>query len=239
MSEETQPRQRALHASAWFRIPQHRWLVDDSPPHSCARPIIISCPPLAAGVEESGEGGGGYAREMSPAFIAAEMALFRAQAKEVDIVITTALIPGRPAPKLWLADMVESMKPGSVVVDMAAEAGGNCEATVPGQVVRTPNGVTVLGFTDLPSRLPGQASTLYASNLAKLLNVCFTSKPAGGAKDGPRELIVDASDDVVRMSVVTHGGAVMWPPAPLALPPPSPAAAKPVKKELTPEEQSA
>ena len=107
---------------------------------------------LTVTIKESGEGQGGYAKEMSKEFIDAEYALFRAQAKEVDIVITTALIPGKPAPKLWLKDMVELMKPGSVVVDLAAEQGGNCEYTKPGEVV-VEHGVTIVGYTDLPSRM--------------------------------------------------------------------------------------
>ena len=109
--------------------------------------------------EEEGSGGGGYAKEMSPAFIAAEMALFRAQAAEVDIIITTALIPGKPAPKLILADMVEGMRDGGVIVDMAAEQGGNCELTVPGEI-STAHGVKIIGYVDLPSRLAAQSSQL-------------------------------------------------------------------------------
>src|SRR5690606_20373184 len=118
--------------------------------------------------EEEGSGGGGYAKVMSPEFIAAAMALFRRQAEEVDIIITTALIPGRPAPKLITADMVAAMKPGSVVVDLAAEQGGNCELTVPGELA-VHHGVTIVGYTDLPSRLATQSSELYATNLRHLL----------------------------------------------------------------------
>src|SRR5690349_11498764 len=118
--------------------------------------------------KEEGSGVGGYAKVMSPEFIAAEMALFAQQAADVDIIITTALIPGRPAPKLITADMVASMKPGSVIVDLAAEQGGNCELTSPGEVVKK-NGVTIIGYTDLPSRLAAQSSQLYATNLRHLL----------------------------------------------------------------------
>ena len=124
---------------------------------------------LTVTIAESGEGQGGYAKEMSKEFIDAEMALFRKQAAEVNIVITTALIPGRPAPKLWLKDMVEAMKPGSVVVDLAAEAGGNCDLTKPGEAVEH-NGVTVIGYTDLPSRMANVSSELYGTNLWHLLD---------------------------------------------------------------------
>ena len=124
---------------------------------------------LTVEIEEDGSGTGGYAKEMSKEFIDAEMALFREQAKEVDIIITTALIPGKPAPKLILEDMVEMMAEGSVIVDLAAEQGGNCELTVPGEVV-VRNGVTIIGYTDLPSRLPTQASQLYATNVRNVLS---------------------------------------------------------------------
>lgn len=168
---------------------------------------------LEVTIQEDGEGQGGYAKEMSPAFIAAEMALFRAQALEVDIVITTALIPGRPAPKLWLKDMVEAQKPGSIVVDMAAEAGGNCDLTQPDQIVRH-QGVTILGFTDLPSRLPTTASNLYGQNLVHLLT------DLGGASGWK----IDLNDEVVRGALVTHAGAITWPPParpPVATPAPA------------------
>ncbi|MSP91173.1 MAG: Re/Si-specific NAD(P)(+) transhydrogenase subunit alpha [Myxococcales bacterium] len=174
---------------------------------------------LEVTVTEDGEGGGGYAREMSPAFIAAEMALFRAQAREVDIVITTALIPGRPAPKLWLADMVEAMKPGSVVVDLAAEAGGNCELTVPDEAV-VRHGVTIVGFTDLTSRLATTASQLYAQNLVHLL----TDFGGAQAMDADaRDFRLNGDDDVVRGGLVLRRGELVWPPA--ARPAPSPESA--------------
>lgn len=112
---------------------------------------------LTINIEEDGSGAGGYAKEMSKEFIEAEMALFAAQAKDVDVIITTALIPGKAAPRLISKEMVGSMRPGSVTIDLAAEAGGNIETTVPGQSVRTPNGVTCVGYTDLPSRCAGQA----------------------------------------------------------------------------------
>ncbi len=162
---------------------------------------------LEVTVAEDGDGGGGYAREMSPAFIAAEMALFLAQAKEVDIIVTTALIPGKRAPTLITREMVEAMRPGSVVVDLASEQGGNCELTVPGSVT-THRGVHVIGYTDLPSRMAEQASQLFGTNLCHLLD------DMGGAA-GFR---VDLADEVVRTMTVAHGGAVTWPP-------PKPAAA--------------
>lgn len=169
---------------------------------------------LELSVEEDGTGVGGYAKEMSPAFIAAEMALFKAQAKEVDIIITTALIPGRPAPKLILTEAIDVMKPGSVIVDLAAEAGGNSEATVPGERITTKNGVTVIGYTDLPSRMAPTASQLYGMNL-----VHFLSDLGGSEKWN-----VNLEDEVIRGALVTHEGNVTWPP---------PAAAHPVEVKKT------
>ncbi len=169
---------------------------------------------LVLDFEEEGSGVGGYAKVMSPEFIAAEMALFRRQAEEVDIIITTALIPGKPAPKLITADMVELMRPGSVIVDLAAEQGGNCELTVPDELV-VRHGVTIIGYTDLPSRLPTQSSELYATNLRHLLtDLC-------PRKDG--ELVLDLDDEVVRAATVVKDGEVVWEPPK----PPPPAAAKP------------
>jgi H+-translocating NAD(P) transhydrogenase subunit alpha len=164
-------------------------------------------------VEEEGEGGGGYAKEMSPAFIAAEMALFAAQAKDVDIIITTALIPNRPAPVLITEEMVKSMKKGSVIVDLAAENGGNCALTQPGSVVEQ-HGVHIIGYIDLPSRLAPTASVLYGNNLAYLL------EDLGGAEN----FHIDLDDEVVRQSLVVHEGTVVWPP-PRKEPPPAPAKA--------------
>lgn len=161
--------------------------------------------------EEDGSGAGGYAKVMSKEFIEAEMALFAEQAQEVDIIITTALIPGKKAPTLITRDMVESMKAGSVIVDMAAEQGGNCEVTQPNQVI-SHHGVTVLGFTDLPSRMANQASQLYGTNLCHLLS------DMGGAEN----YRIDVEDEVVRGALVIHQGAVTWPaPKP---PEPTPAA---------------
>ena len=168
--------------------------------------------------EEEGEGAGGYAKVMSPEFIAAEMALFREQAKEVDIIITTALVPGKPAPKLITRDMVESMKRGSVIVDLAAEQGGNCELTEPGKVIEH-DGVTIIGYTDLPSRLPAQSSQMYATNLRHLLTDMSPNK------DGT--VVVDMDDEVVRGATVVKDGEITWPPPPpkISAAPPKPAAA--------------
>ncbi|NND35519.1 MAG: Re/Si-specific NAD(P)(+) transhydrogenase subunit alpha [Gammaproteobacteria bacterium] len=167
--------------------------------------------------EEEGSGGGGYAKVMSEEFIAAEMALFAEQAKEVDIIITTALIPGKPAPKLITAEMVESMKPGSVVVDLAAEQGGNCELTVPGEVA-VRHDVTLIGYTDLPSRLAAQSSQLYGTNLRHLLTDMCPEKNG--------ELVVDFEDEVVRGATVSKDGEITWPP-----PAPKLSAAPPPKAE--------
>lgn len=173
---------------------------------------------LEVKIQESGEGGGGYAKEMSPEFIAAEMALFAKQAKEVDIIVTTALIPGRPAPKLITREMVESMREGSVIVDLAAENGGNCDLTEPGKVV-VHNGVSIVGYTDLPSRMATQASQLYGMNLYHLLD-----DMGGGAK-----FHIDLEDEVVRGAIVTRNGEILWPApkkeAPVVVAAPKPAAA--------------
>ncbi|KAK6068386.1 NAD(P) transhydrogenase, mitochondrial [Seiridium cupressi] len=164
-------------------------------------------------LQEDGSGAGGYAKEMSPEFIAAEMKLFTEQAREVDIIITTALIPGRPAPKLITKSMVDIMKPGSVIVDLAAEAGGNCERTEAGKLI-TSNGVKIIGYTDLPSRLPTQSSTLYSNNIVKfLLSMAPQEKSYG----------IDLADEVVRGAIVTLNGKAL-PPAPRPAPPPAPAA---------------
>ncbi|MBI1795887.1 MAG: Re/Si-specific NAD(P)(+) transhydrogenase subunit alpha [Candidatus Eisenbacteria bacterium] len=174
---------------------------------------------------EEGAGVGGYAKVMSEGFQKAQRDVFAREAKDADIVITTALIPGRPAPQLITVDMVRSMKPGSVIVDLAAEQGGNCELTVPGEsVVR--NGVTIIGYTDLASRLAKQSSTLYANNLLRL------TEELCKAKDG--RLNVDMNDEVIRGTTVIKDGAITWPPpppkltaAPTAKPVPMQPAAKP------------
>jgi NAD(P) transhydrogenase subunit alpha len=165
---------------------------------------------------EEGSGGGGYAKVMSEGFQQAQRAMYANQAKEVDIIITTALIPGKPAPKLISAEMVQSMKPGSVIVDMAAEQGGNCELTVPGEAV-VRHGVTIVGYTDLASRLAKQSSTLYGTNLFRLTEeLCKT-------KDG--RVFVNMEDDAIRGLTVINQGNVTWPPpAPKVAPTPPPAA---------------
>jgi len=176
---------------------------------------------LEVSVKEDGTGQGGYAKVMSPAFIEAEMKLFAEQARDVDVIITTALIPGKRAPVLITKDMVDSMRRGSVVVDLAAEMGGNCEATVPGEAVDV-GGVTIVGYTDLPSRLAEQASTLYATNVVNLL------EEMGGAAG----FTVDDDNDIVRPMTVVKAGALTWPP-PAAAPAPA-APAQPAAKAPSP-----
>ena len=155
---------------------------------------------------EEGSGTGGYAKVMSEGYQNAQWELFARQAMDVDIIITTALIPGRPAPRLITAGMVETMKRGSVIVDLAAEQGGNCELTVPGEVV-VRHGVTIIGYTDLPSRLARQSSTMYATNLLRLLEELCP------AKDGA--IVVNMEDEVIRGTTVVKDGAVTWPPPPV------------------------
>lgn len=149
---------------------------------------------------------GGYAAPSSPEFRDKQLAKFRELAPSMDIVITTALIPGRPAPVLWTRDMVEAMKPGSVIVDLAAERGGNCELTVPDQKITTPGGITIVGFTDFPSRMAAQASALYGTNVRHMLSDLTP------AKDGA--IVHDMDDDVIRGATVTHAGSITWPPPP-------------------------
>jgi len=160
---------------------------------------------------EEGSGGGGYAKVMSEGFQQAQREMYAKQAREVDIIITTALIPGKPAPKLITADMVKSMKPGSVIVDLAGEQGGNCELTEPGKVV-VRHGVTIIGYTDLPSRLAKQSSTLYSTNLFRL------TEELCKAKDGV--INVNMDDDAIRGLTVVKDGSITWPPPPLKLPAP-------------------
>jgi H+-translocating NAD(P) transhydrogenase subunit alpha len=155
---------------------------------------------------QDGAATGGYAAPSSPEFREAQLAKFRELAPEIDIVITTALIPGRPAPKLWLEDMVAAMKPGSVVVDLAAERGGNCDLTVAEQVVESANGVRVIGYTDFPSRMATQASTLYSTNIRHMMDDLTP------ARDGVP--VVNMDDDVIRGATVTKDGAVTFPPPP-------------------------
>ncbi|QBG37617.1 Re/Si-specific NAD(P)(+) transhydrogenase subunit alpha [Litorilituus sediminis] len=171
--------------------------------------------------EDTGSGDG-YAKEMSKAFIEAEMALFSQQAKEVDIIITTAMIPGKPAPKLITAEMVASMKPGSVIVDLAAAGGGNCELTQPGKVVNC-EGVKIIGYTDLVSRLASQSSELYANNLLNLAKLLCKEK------DG--QIAIDFDDVIIRNMTVVKGSDITFPPPPIQVSaaPTNPAKQKPEK----------
>ena len=177
---------------------------------------------------QDGAATGGYAAPSSPEFRDKQLQKFRELAPRMDIVITTALIPGRPAPVLWTADMVAAMRPGSVVVDLAAERGGNCELTVADQKVVSPNGVTVVGYTDFPSRMAPQASSLYATNVRHLL------ADLTPGKDGA--IVQDMEDDVIRGATVAHAGAVTWPPPPpkvqaIAARPPAPRPKEPTPAE--------
>ena len=180
--------------------------------------------------EEEGSGGGGYAKVMSEGFQKAQRKMYAEQAKDVDIIITTALIPGKPAPKLITADMVKSMKPGSVIVDLAAEQGGNCELTEPGEAV-VKHGVTIVGYTDLVSRLARQSSTLYATNLLRVVEDMTPEK------DGT--ITVDFEDDAIRGLTVIKDGEITWPPPPLDLPaPPAPKPAAAVAPKVEEKKKS-
>ncbi|MEQ8375114.1 MAG: Re/Si-specific NAD(P)(+) transhydrogenase subunit alpha [Roseibium aggregatum] len=180
--------------------------------------------------QQDGAATGGYASVSSPEFREAQLAKFRELAPEMDIVIATALIPNRDAPKLWLEDMVKAMKPGSVIVDLAAERGGNAEGTVKDEKVVTENGVTIIGYTDFPSRMAAQSSTLYATNIRHMLTDLTPEK------DG--QIVHNMEDDVIRGATVTHEGEITFPP-----PPPKvqaiAAKSKEKPKELTAEEKRA
>jgi NAD(P) transhydrogenase subunit alpha len=174
---------------------------------------------------------GGYAAPSSPEFREKQLEKFRELAPDMDIVITTALIPGRPAPVLWTKDMVEAMKPGSVIVDLAAERGGNCELTKADEKIVSDNGVTIVGYTDFPSRMATQSSTLYSTNIRHMMTDLTPEK------DG--QVVHDMEDDVIRGATVTYQGEITYPPPP---PKVSAIAAAPKKekpKELTPEEKRA
>jgi H+-translocating NAD(P) transhydrogenase subunit alpha len=179
---------------------------------------------------QDGAATGGYAAPSSPEFREKQLEKFRELAPDMDIVITTALIPGRDAPKLWLEDMVAAMKPGSVVVDLAAEKGGNCDLTVKDQKVVSENGVTIVGYTDFPSRMAAQASTLYGNNIRHMMADLTPEK------DG--QVVHNMEDDVIRGATVTYDGDITFPPPP---PKVKAIAAKPKEavKELTPEEKRA
>ena len=161
---------------------------------------------LTVEIEEDGSGSGGYAKVMSDEYIKAELELFANQCKEVDIIITTALIPGKPAPKLITSDMISSMKPGSVIVDLAASQGGNCEGTIKDDIAEL-SGVKIIGYTDLPSRLPAQSSQLYATNLFHVLSDLTPNK------DG--QININMDDDVLRGMTVIKDGTVTFPPPPI------------------------
>jgi NAD(P) transhydrogenase subunit alpha len=178
--------------------------------------------------EEEGAGGGGYGKVMSEGFQKAQREMYAKQAADVDIIITTALIPGKPAPKLITAEMVRSMKPGSVIVDLAAEQGGNCELTEPGQAV-VKHGVAIIGYTDLHSRLAKQSSTLYANNLLRL------TEELCKAKDG--QIVVNMEDDAIRGFTVIKDGDITWPAPPLKLPAPPAAAKKPAAAPIAAEKK--
>ena len=177
--------------------------------------------------QEDASGEGGYAAPSSPEFRAKQLECFKEQASDVDIVITTALIPGRDAPKLWTEDMVMEMKPGSVVVDLAAERGGNCDLTIMDKKVETKNGIIIIGYTDFPSRMATQASSLYSTNIRHMITDLTPNK------DGI--IVVDMKDDVIRGSLVTHNNKITFPPPP----PKVQAIAKPpVKKEIMEEKDA-
>ncbi len=178
---------------------------------------------------DQGVSSDGYAKEASANYAARAAELYAQQAKDVDIIITTAAIPGRPSPRLITADMVAAMKPGSVIVDLAAQGGGNCELTRPGESYVTDNGVTIIGYTDMASRLPGQSSQLYATNLVNALGL-LTPETDG-------ELVVDFDDEVIRNMTVARAGEITFPPPPIQVSAaPAPVAA-PVKEEIAVVEQ--
>jgi NAD(P) transhydrogenase subunit alpha len=180
--------------------------------------------------QKDGAETGGYAAVSSPEFREAQLAKFRELAPEMDIVITTALIPNREAPKLWLKDMVKAMKPGSVIVDLAAPAGGNVEGTIQDEKVVSDNGVTIVGYTDFTSRMAAQASSLYSTNIRHMMADLTPEK------DG--QVDHNMEDDVIRGATVTFKKEITFPPPPPKL---QAIAAKPQEKpkELTPEEMRA
>ena len=173
---------------------------------------------VRTGDSDQGVSSDGYAKETSDDYNARAAELYMEQAGKDDVIITTAAIPGKLSPKLITAEMVSAMKPGSVIVDLAALGGGNCELTRPGESYVTDNGVAIIGYTDLPSRLPGQASQLYGTNLVNLL------KLATPEKNG--ELVLNFDDEVIRTMTVCHEGQVAFPPPPVQVA----AAPKPVAK---------
>jgi NAD(P) transhydrogenase subunit alpha len=181
--------------------------------------------------EQDGAESGGYAKPSSPEFREKQLEKFRELAPDVDIVITTALIPNRPAPELWTEDMVEAMKPGSVIVDLAAERGGNCSLTKADERIVTDNDVTIIGYTDFPSRMATQSSNLYATNIRHMLDDLTPEK------DG--EPVIDTEDDVIRGALVCHEGEITWPPPEPKTRAIGSAAPKKKEKEETAEEKAA
>ncbi len=181
--------------------------------------------------QQDGAETGGYAAPSSPEFREKQLECFRAQASDVDIVITTALIPGRDAPKLWLADMVAAMKPGSVIIDLAAERGGNCDLTEADKVVVSDNGVRIVGYTDFPSRMAAQSSTLYSTNIRHMLTDLTPEK------DG--QLVHNMDDDVIRGATVAHEGVLAFPPPPPKIQAIAAKKSAEPEKVLTPEEVKA
>ncbi len=181
--------------------------------------------------QQDGAATGGYAAPSSPEFREAQLKKFRELAPEVDIVTTTALIPNRPAPVLWTKDMVDMMKPGSVIVDLAAERGGNCELTQPDEKIVTDNGVTIVGYTDFPSRMATQSSTLYATNIRHMMTDLTPEK------DGV--VNHNMEDDVIRGATITHAKEVTFPPPPPKVQAIAAQKPKDKPKELTPEEKKA
>ena len=188
--------------------------------------------------QQDGAATGGYAAVSSPEFAAAQLAKFRELAPDMDIVITTALIPNREAPELWTKDMVESMKPGSVIVDLAAEKGGNCKLTVKDEKIVTDNGVTIIGYTDFPSRMAAQASTLYATNIRHMMTDLTPKVKNEETGEETRDFFHNMEDDVIRGATVTFEKEITFPPPP---PKVQAIAAKPKETapELTPEEKRA
>ncbi len=180
---------------------------------------------------QDGAATGGYAAPSSPEFREKQLARFRELAPQIDIVITTALIPGRDAPKLWLADMVAMMKPGSVIIDLAAERGGNCDLTVADQRIVSDNGVIVIGYTDFPSRMASQASTLYSTNIRHMI------ADLTPAKDG--QIVHNMEDDVIRGATIAYAGDITFPPPPPKVQAIAAAKPKTKAKEPTPEERRA
>lgn len=180
---------------------------------------------------EAGSGSGGYAKPSSPEFREKQLALFKEQAPEVDIVITTALIPNQEAPELWTREMVEAMKPGSVIVDLAAEKGGNCKMTVKDERIVTDNGVIIIGYTDFPSRMATQSSNLYSTNIRHMMADLTPEK------DG--QIVHNMEDDVIRGATIAHKGEVTWPPPEPKTPAIATSQRKEKPKEKTPEEKRA